>query len=452
MSARDAARVDVDTFLDGLRFNRFHLTVLVLCTFLAAIDGYELYIVGWVLPDLAEDFGVARTDITSAMIAQQVGMLLGAFVIPPLADRFSRPRVLLGCYAGMALSALAIIQTTSLIPFTAMRFVAGLCGTAMIPILVTIVSETAPARLRSTMSTITVAGTMIGALMGAAMQGFVLEPFGWRGGFWIAVILPLIMLPLIWFLLPDSLRSMAARNPDDPAIDRLAQRMLPRGAAPVTVYGIPSERTGRKRGMVSDIFGKGKTLKTLLMWAVAISSFVFITAGVWKTTIFKDVVGLDWQAVAAINATNTIAGFIGMVTIGAFIDRFGFRAVMTGTFALAAVGAVMIGVLAPGIGMYVAVAFMALFQHGGQAGLAAMAAALYPPAQRATGVGWAYGAGRIASIFAPLFGNVVLHGNYGPVGIFALLAVPLACGAVFSFLLMSLPNAPKVTRADLRHG
>ncbi|WP_156840549.1 MFS transporter [Novosphingobium aquimarinum] len=452
MTAQDANRVNVDTFLDNLRFNRFHLTVLVLCTFLAAIDGYELYIVGWVLPDLADDFGVARTDITSAMIAQQVGMLLGAFVIPPLADKFSRPRVLLACYAGMALSAFAIIQTTSLVPFTAMRFLAGLCGTAMIPILVTIVSETAPTRLRATMSTITVSGTMIGALMGALMQGFILEPFGWRGGFWVAVILPTLMLPLIWFFLPESLRSLAARNPDDPAIDTLAQRMVPMGAPPVSVYAEPRDVTSKQRGIVSDIFGKGKTLKTLLMWAVAISSFVFITAGVWKTTIFKDVIGLDWQAVAAINATNTIAGFIGMLTIGAFIDRFGFRTVMTGTFAIAAVGASMIGVLAPGIGMYVAVAIMAIFQHGGQAGIAAMAAALYPPSHRATGVGWAYGAGRIASIFAPLFGNVVLDGNYGPVGIFALLAVPLASGALFSFLLMSLPNAPKITRANLRHG
>ncbi|QEH76756.1 aromatic acid/H+ symport family MFS transporter [Sphingomonas sp. C8-2] len=176
MAGAGSGSVDVDSFLDALRFNRFHLTVLVLCTLLTAIDGYELYVVGWVLPKLAEDFGVPRTAITSAMIAQQVGMLLGAFVIPPLADRFGRPRVLLACYGGMMLSALAIVHTHSLVPFAAWRFVAGLCGTAMVPILVTLASETAPQRLRSTMSTITVSGTMIGALLGAAMQAFVLEP------------------------------------------------------------------------------------------------------------------------------------------------------------------------------------------------------------------------------------------------------------------------------------
>jgi len=451
MTGADSRSVDVDSFLDNLKFNSFHLTVLVLCTLLTAIDGYELYVVGWVLPKLAEDFGVPRTAITSAMIAQQVGMLVGAFIIPPLADKLSRPRVLLACYAGMMLSALAIVHTHSLIPFAFWRFVAGLCGTAMVPILVTLASETAPQRLRSTMSTITVSGTMIGALLGAGMQAFILEPFGWHGAFWIAAALPALMLPMIWFFLPESLRSLAARNPDDPAIQRLARRMQPAGEPPVTVHGVAREPRERKRALVSDILGPGKLLKTLLMWAVAISSFVFITAGVWKTTIFKDVVGLDWQQVAAINATNTIAGFAGMILIGYLIDRLGFRLVMTLTFGLAAVGAVMIGVLAPGAGMFVAVAIMALFQHGGQAGIAAMAAALYPPSHRATGVGWAYGAGRIASIFAPLFGSFVLGEGFGPVGIFALLALPLASAGIFSFWLMSMPGAPRITRANLKH-
>lgn len=443
--------IDVDVFLDGLRFNRFHLTTLILCTLLTAIDGYELYLVGWVLPDLARDFGVPRTAITSAMVAQQAGMLLGAFVIPPLADRMGRPRLLLFCYAGMALSAFAILFTTSLVPFAVCRFAAGFCGTAMIPILVTLASETAPTRLRATMSTITVSGTMIGALLGALMQGFVLEPFGWRGGFWIAVALPAAMLPFILFLLPESLRSLAARNPDDPAIQVLARKMQPDRQEPVMLVAPPRPERAAGAVLIADILGRGQRMKTFLMWAITISSFVFITAGVWKTTIFKDVVGLPWPQVALINGINTVAGFIGMLSIGFFIDRLGFKRVMVSTFLLAALGSVMIGVLAPTAGMFVAVALMAMFQHGGQASLAALAASLYPPRSRATGVGWAYGAARVASIFAPLFGTFVLTEGFGPVAIFALLGVPLASAGIFTFWLMSLKGAPQPVRAGHGH-
>ncbi len=450
--ATQARPIEVDSFLDGLKFGRFHLAVLVLCTLLAAIDGYELYVVGWVLPDLAKDFGVPRTAITSAMVAQQVGMLLGAFIVPPLADRIGRPRMLLACYAGMMLSALAILFTHSLTPFMACRFVAGLCGSAMLPILVTLASETAPRRLRSTMSAITVSGTMIGAMLGALMQGFVLEPYGWRGAFWIAFALPAIMLPLIYFRLPESVRSLAARNPADPAIAALVRRMQPAGAEPVMLIAAPKPQRAASAVIIGDILGPGQRLRTFLMWAITISSFVFITAGVWKTTIFKDVIGLSWQQVAAINATNTAAGFVGMLSIGFFIDRLGFKRVMVSTFLLAAAGSVMIGLLAPGPGMFVAVALMAMFQHGGQASIAALAAALYPPRSRATGVGWAYGAGRVASIFAPFFGTFVLSEGFGPIGIFAMLGVPLACGGIFTFWLMSLKNAPQVVRAGHGHG
>jgi MFS family permease len=443
--------IDVDSFLDGLKFNRFHLTVLVLCTILTAIDGYELYIVGWVLPDLARDFGVSRTAITSAMIAQQIGMLLGAFVIPPLADRIGRPRLLFFCYAGMALSACAILFTHSLVPFAVCRFVAGFCGTAMIPILVSLASETAPQRLRSTMSTITVSGTMIGALLGALMQGFVLEPFGWRGGFWIAVALPAIMLPFIYFLLPESLRSLAARDPGDPKIQTLARKMDPTREEPVLLVAPPRPERAAGAVLLSDVFGPGQRGKTFLMWAIAISSFVFITAGVWKTTIFKDVVGLPWPQVALINGVNTVAGFIGMLTIGFFIDRFGFKRVMASTFLLAALFSLLIGLTAPTILMFFAVGLMAMFQHGGQASIPALAAALYPPRSRATGIGWAYGAARVASIFAPLFGAFVLGEGFGPVTIFALLGVPLASAGLFTYWLMSLKGAPQPVRAGHGH-
>jgi len=450
--ASQTGPIEMDTFLDGLKFSRFHLGVLIICTLLAAVDGYELFVVGWVLPDLARDFGVARTAITSAMVAQQVGMLAGAFVIPPLADRIGRPRLLFYCFAGMMLSGLAILTTHSLLPFTVCRFVAGFCGTAMIPIVVTLASETAPSRLRATMSAITVSGTMIGSLFGALMQGFVLEPFGWRGAFWIAVAMPAALLPFIHFFLPESLRALAARDPNDPAIAVLSRRMQPRGAAPVTLIAPTRSKRTKTKALLSDIFGPGQRLKTFLMWAISISSFVFITAGVWKTTIFKDVMGLSWDEVALVNGVNTIAGFIGMLSIGFFIDRLGFKRVMVSTFLLAAVGSVLIGLLAPGFGIFVAVAINAMFQHGGQASIAALAAALYPPASRATGVGWTYGAGRVASIVAPLFGTFVLTEGFGPVGIFAMLGIPMATAGIFTFWLMSLKNAPQVVRIGHGHG
>jgi MFS family permease len=141
-----------------------------------------------------------------------------------------------------------------------------------------------------------------------------------------------------------------------------------------------------------------------------------------------------------------------MFSIGFCIDRFGFKRVMVSTFLLGALGCALIGITAPGPLMFVAVIMMAMFQHGGQAGIGALAAALYPSSHRATGVGWAYGAGRTASIFAPLFGTYVLTEGFSPPTIFALLAVPLAAAGLFALWLMSLNGAPKIQRVAMAHG
>src|SRR5262245_12420604 len=101
--------VDVDTFVDGLKLNGFHVLVAALCTFLMTIDGYELYVVGYVLPVLAEDFGVTRTDLTPILVAQQIGMVAGAYLITPIADKIGRPKVLFAAFLIISLTCFGIL-------------------------------------------------------------------------------------------------------------------------------------------------------------------------------------------------------------------------------------------------------------------------------------------------------------------------------------------------------
>ncbi len=446
-----AGKVDVDGFLDGLKLGRFHIVVLVLCTLLTAIDGYELYVVGWVIPKLAKDFDVPATAITSAMVWQQIGMSIGAFLIPPLADRIGRTRLVVLCYTGMLITALGALNAPTLDLFVVCRFFAGLFGAAMIPIAVTMASETAPTRLRSTFATITVSGTMLGSAIGAGMQAFVLEPYGWRGAFWIAVALPAIIVPAVWLYLPESVRSLAARNPADPMIQVVARRMLPAGAEMPEVVAAPRPAGTATRAMLRDVFGPGKTLKTLLVWGIASCCFAYVVMSQWKTTVYHQVMNLSWDMVASLNLVNSLAGFAGMFLIGAFIDRFGFKRVLVSTYLLGMVCAVLTGWLAPSPLMLIAAGLLGLFQHGGQAGMSALAAAIYPASHRATGVGWAYAAGRTVAIGAPFVGSAMIAGGHSGVAIFAVLGAPLALAGLLALIVMSLPGAPVITRANLRH-
>jgi len=450
MAGTGEKQVELEEFLDNLPISRFHIAILALCTILTAIDGYEIFVVGWVLPKLAEDFNISPAAVTPVMIAQQIGMVVGLFTIPQLADRLGRPRLLALCYAGMALTSLGILFTHSLPPFAVYRFIAGLCASSMIPLAVTIASETAPKRLRSTFSGITVSGTMLGSLLGSFMQGFLLEQYGWHSAFWIATLLPAIMLPLL-VLLPDSLRSLAARDPQDPRIPVLARRMAPAGQAVPALYIAPRDSQERPRAPVAAILGNGQWKRTFLYWLAAIGSFVYMTMGQWHTAVYKNVLGLPYTGIAALGVAATAAGAIGMFFIGFLIDRFGFPRVMVSTFLLAALGCVLTGLVAPSPLMFATVAMTAMFQHGGVASVAALGAALYPPASRATGVGWAYGVGRIASIVAPLYGVWILHEAFDFRTISTFNGVPLAVTGLATLALMKIYGEHMSKQKIARH-
>ena len=62
-------------------------------------------------------------------------------------------------------------------------------------------------------------------------------------------------------------------------------------------------------------------------------------------------------------------------------------------------------------------------------GINPVSGALYPPAIRATGAGWALGLGRIGQIGGPLIGGTLLGFGWTAQAIFLAASVPAACVA-----------------------
>lgn len=430
--------VELDSFLDNAKFRPFHLKVMIIGALTMMVDGFDLGILSWVLPKLSDDFGVTRTSLAWVLSTQQVGMVLGAYFIAPFADQFGRRRLLMLCLLAVSASCFVTIFTNSIPALAVCRLFTGMFASAVIANMVALGSEMAPSRYRATMVTIILSGSMLGALLGSLMQGFLLQPFGWHIAFWLGTALPLLLLPVMYFFLPESPKFMAARNPDDPRLQTIVTALMPEGE--IVTIARPAAREPRQSSisLVRDLFQPGLALPTILLWLAFISSFGFISAALWKTTVFHDVIGLDWSQVGITTALGTIFGFAGMVTIGLVIDRFGFKAVVPTYFIVGSLAAVGMGLFAPGPGMFVALAINAAAQHAAHAGLASIASTLYPTRNRATGVGWAYGAGRIASIMGPMFGALALHYQWGAIGYFFLLAVPLASAGIILLILLSM--------------
>lgn len=436
--------IDIETFLDGVKFSSFHVRVMLIGALAMLVDGFDLGVLSWVLPKISDDFGVTRTSLTWVLSTQQAGMVLGAYLIAPIADQIGRKRLLMLCLLAVSISCFVTIFVNSVLALALSRLVTGMFASAVIANMVALASELAPARRRSTMVTMVLAGSMPGAILGSAMQAFLLNQHGWHVAFYIGTALPLLLLPVMLFFLPESPKFLAHRDPADPRLLRTLEALAPgQGAIEIAP---PSAHSGRTGGvaLVRELFAPGLALPTILLWLGFISSFGFISAALWKTTVFHDLIGLQWQQVGITTALGTAFGAVGMVTIGMMIDRFGFKAIVPSYFIIASMAAVGMAIFAPGWGMYVALAINAAAQHAAHAGLASIASTLYPTRNRATGVGWAYGAGRAASIIGPMYGALALEHEWGALGYFFLLAVPLASAGIVILILLTVKPLAKV--------
>ncbi|MEP7245590.1 MAG: MFS transporter, partial [Gammaproteobacteria bacterium] len=219
--------IDIDELLDNASLRAVHVRTLAVCTIAMMIDGYDLYLVGWILPALSDSFHVSRVALTPVLLIQQTAMLVSAFFVAPLADRVGRRKLLITCLIGTGVFSLGAAFSTNPTEFTIWRVLTALCAAAVVPNLVTLSSEIAPRRLRATFATITLTGAMGGALIGAAMQAYILPQYGWTGALYLGAALSVVVVPILFLWLPESPRFMVRRNSSDPRLVSFIAKLDP---------------------------------------------------------------------------------------------------------------------------------------------------------------------------------------------------------------------------------
>ncbi|HLY58132.1 MAG TPA: MFS transporter [Stellaceae bacterium] len=427
ISTTGSRDIEVTAVLERRGIGSVQLLVLGLCALAMMIDGYDLYVVGYVLPAIAKDLGVAPASLTPVLLAQQVGLALGSFLVSPFADRFGRRTVLLASVALFGLFTLAVAQAHSIAAMAPLRFLAGAFLSGVIPNAIALTTEIAPPRLRATMVTIMFCGFTFGTATGGYFATRLLDAFGWQGAFWGGGLLPLALLPLWAVLLPESLQFRLQRDDRDPEIGRLLVRIDPTLSLDGGERFVLDEASAAGAPPVLALFQDGRAASTLLLWFSFFMGLlaIYLTAA-WMPTFFTSFSRMTLTQAAEIGLVMATSGIVTMLFYGRLLDRFGPARVLPLTYLGGALAVAAIGFVDwDSWALYPAVVVEGACVIGGQSGLNALAAILYPTRMRATGIGWAFGAGRFGSIFGPAIGGFMLarHWNVGPV--FLVTAAPI---------------------------
>jgi MFS transporter, AAHS family, 4-hydroxybenzoate transporter len=429
--------IDIVEFIDRQPIGGFQITLLLTCAAVLVLDGFDTQAIGYVAPALAKEWHLSKGALGPVFSAGLFGLMIGALVFGPLADRIGRKKIILFSTAAFGVGAFATAFAQDASTLLVIRFLTGLGLGGAMPNAIALTSEYNPQRRRATMIMIMFCGFSLGAALGGLLAADMIPRFGWRSVFIAGGIAPLLLLPVLAWRLPESVRFLATTGQVAGRITELLKCVSPNTAFAPNAQFVVHE--ARLAGFpVVHLFREGRATVTLLFWVVFFMSLLdlYFLAN-WLPIVLNDL-GASVSEAAVIGSMLQVGGMIGAFALGSVIDRFSFRALALVYFvAVFAVG--LIGQLGHSAVLVSIAIFAAGFcVVGGQIAANALAAAFYPTSVRATGVGWALGIGRIGSIVGPLVGGALLAAKWSPPAVFLAAATAALCAALASLWLSRL--------------
>lgn len=420
-------QIDVHQVIDNARFSRFHWMVMALCALLLIFDGYDLFIYGVVLPAIMQEWGLTPLQAGALGSYALFGMMFGALAFGTLADKIGRKKGIAICFA--LFSSATIINGFASNPteFGICRFIAGLgCG-GLMPNAVALMNEYAPKRLRSTLVAVMFSGYSVGGMLAAGVGIYMLPRFGWESMFFAAAV-PLLLLPLILWKLPESVGFLVrqGRHEQARALLKKIQPDLQIDAADQ----LQMSDTKGKGVAVLELFRDGRALRTLCLWLAFFCCLLMVYAlSSWLPKLMANAGYSLGSSLSFLLALN-FGGMAGAILGGWLGDRFNLSKVMVGFFIAAAVSISLLGFKTPTPLLYLLIFVAGATTIGTQILLYAGAAQFYGMSIRSTGLGWASGIGRNGAIVGPLLGGALMGINLPLQLNFMAFAVPGAIAAI----------------------
>src|SRR6202035_3599970 len=185
---------------------RTSLLVVAMCWIGIFTEGYDVGVLGAILPALATDTSWKLTPIELGALGSYTlfGMLLGGILSGTLSDLYGRKPLFLGSLTLFAACMVVTAWAPTPAWFGASRFVAGLGLGGIIPVAAALTIEYSPARKKSLNYGIMYSGYSVGILTAALVGKALLADHGWRPVVLIGAA-PVAFVPFMIWLLPESL-------------------------------------------------------------------------------------------------------------------------------------------------------------------------------------------------------------------------------------------------------
>ena len=395
-----------------------------LCWAAVALEGFDLVVLGVVLPVLLRDRSWALTPASASLVSVVglLGVMVGALAVGPVADVVGRRRTMIWTVVAFSVLTLACAFAPNAEVLGGLRFLAGLGLGGVLPVALALVAEYAPTGRSSSATTIMMTGYHVGAVLTALLGILLISSLGWPAMFVAGAVPALVLVPLMIAKLPES-EAFLARKATGAKVERA------------------------QRNPVATLFRGGFGRPTIAFWITSFMGLLLVYGlNTWLPEIMRSA-GYQLGAALALLLTLNVGAVLGLLLAGTVANRVGVRPATIAWFAAATLFLALLSIRLPGIGVYLSVLLAGIFVFSAQVLVYAYVSQLYPAEARGTALGTASGVGRLGAICGPLLGGALLEAGIAyPWGFYAF-AVVAAIGALGVVAVGRVP-APETRDAD----
>jgi AAHS family benzoate transporter-like MFS transporter len=407
------------------------------------VDGYDLIVYGAVVPSLLEYREWALTPEQIGLIgsAGLVAVVIGGLISGPVSDRIGRRNVTMFCVAwfSVCMGLCAIAPTPEL--FAVFRFLAGLGLGGSVPTVSALVIEHSPLKRRSFAYALMFIGFPVGGLLSAAIAIPLIPTLGWRVMFLIGLAPLVLLLPLLYKFMPESVSFLLASGRRAEAEDLARRYDLPIESERADAARREGEAPEQKRthAALKVVFSKSYIAATLLFTVASFQGLLLVYGlNTWLPGIMRQA-GYPLSSALSFLLVLDAGAIVGALLASSAADRFGSKPLTIICFLIGAASVGLLSIQPPALVVYVLVALAGLGSIGAQILVNAWVTRYYPVDSRATAVGWAIGFGRTGSVVGPILGGLVLGSGLAFEWNFYAFVFPAVLGALIALLV---PRSP----------
>ncbi len=425
--------------LDRLPVSGVHYRLLTINGFAWAFDAFDVGLITFVVAALNKAWNLTTAQTGIVLSSGMFGMLVGAFLSGPLADRYGRKAIFQWTMLIFSISSLLCATAWNFNSLIVFRFFTGLGLGGETPVVTSLLSEFVPSSGRGKVQGLLNSFWAIGWLAAAAISYYIIPWLGWQWAF-VAGAVPAFYVWVVRRSMPESPRWLALNGRMEEADNVVSsiEKQVSKTHSLTELKGEDISTYEDTNVSTATLFSRQYLSRTVMLWML------------WFLAMFGYYGLFAWLPSLLVKSGHTMVksflfvlimqlAYVPNQIISAYLmDRFGRKPLLVFNLFMATLATLAFGYAlghTPTTAHVVILGIVVSFFVSGVWGIIYMyTPELYPTGIRVTGTSWAATLSRVGSMLAPLIVGFSLS-SLGIGGVFSVVACAFALAGIIVAIL-----------------